>query len=168
MRVFLASVLMIIVGVLSAPTFAHEQKTAISRVFFNPRTQNIEVEHRFYIHDAEHAVKQLFDRNADILGKEETRSTFADYVAKTFAIAGADGTVIPLEDIGYEMDGRYFWVYQEAKPQSDLAGLLVKSDTLREVWPSQINTVNIEGNGDIQTVTFEGDAEILGVDFSGN
>lgn len=166
MRVFLASVLMIMVGVLSAPIFAHQQKTAISRVLFNPRTGNIEVEHRFYVHDAEHGVKQLFDKNADILSREETRATFADYVAKQFAIARADGSVIPLVDVGYEMDGRYFWVYQEARVPDDLVGLLIKNDSLREIWPSQINTVNIEGKGDIQTVTFEGNTEIQAVHFN--
>ncbi len=39
---------------------AHQQKIAITTVLFNPRTQNIEIMHRFNLHDAEHAVKALF------------------------------------------------------------------------------------------------------------
>ncbi len=149
-----------------APAFAHQQKTAISRVFFNPRTKNVEIEHRFYIHDAEHAVKQLFDKNADILGNEESRATFADYVAKGFAIAGPDGNILQMKDVGYEMDGRFFWVYQETEKPPVLEGLIIKHDALREIWPSQTNTVNIEGNGDIKTITFQGNLELLEVEFS--
>ena len=35
---------------------AHQQKIAITTVLFNPRTENIEIMHRFNLHDAEHAV----------------------------------------------------------------------------------------------------------------
>lgn len=44
---------------------AHQIKAAITTVLFNPRTENIEVMHRFNLHDAEHAVKALFDKRAD-------------------------------------------------------------------------------------------------------
>ena len=61
---------------------AHEMKTALSKVLFNSRTGNIEVMHRFYVHDAEHGVKQLFDKNADLLNKQQTQQLFNQYVAE--------------------------------------------------------------------------------------
>ncbi len=60
---------------------AHQIKAAITTVLFNPRTENIEVMHRFNLHDAEHAVKALFDKHADIMDDIETQQQFADYVA---------------------------------------------------------------------------------------
>ena len=57
----------IVILLLAAPLSAHQQKEAITRVLFNPRTGNIEVMHRFLLHDAEHAVKELVDAKADIL-----------------------------------------------------------------------------------------------------
>lgn len=41
----------------SAQLQAHQIKAAITTVLFNQRTENIEVMHRFNLHDAEHAVK---------------------------------------------------------------------------------------------------------------
>ena len=60
---------------------AHQIKAAITTVLFNPRTENIEVMHRFNLHDAEHAVKALFDKHADIMDDIETQQQFADYAA---------------------------------------------------------------------------------------
>ena len=51
---------------------AHQQKIAITTVLFNPRTENIEIMHRFNLHDAEHAVKAMFKKTADILDDKDT------------------------------------------------------------------------------------------------
>jgi hypothetical protein len=42
--------------------------------------------HRFYLHDAEHAVKHLQHKKADLLNDAESRQHFADYVAQHFAL----------------------------------------------------------------------------------
>src|SRR5210317_945521 len=82
---------------------AHQQKEAITRVLFNPRTANIEVMHRFLLHDAEHAVKQLLDADADILNSESTRKSFADYVYAHFSMSDQDGNPINLAPVGHEI-----------------------------------------------------------------
>ena len=46
---------------LSFAADAHKIKTAFSIILFNERTNNLEVVHRFYLHDAEEAVWELFD-----------------------------------------------------------------------------------------------------------
>ena len=55
---------------------AHQQKTAFSTILFNPRTENIEIMHRFRVHDAEHAVKEILGKNADIIGSKKTQNQF--------------------------------------------------------------------------------------------
>jgi hypothetical protein len=158
--------LIALIGVVSAPISlnAHELKTALSTVLFNKRAGNIEVVHRFNIHDAEHAVREVFGRSADIVGSAETQDTFADYVVERFTMLDMDGLPLPLEYLGFEVEGKFFWVYQEA-PIVDGGGLIIGHNALREIWPDQINTVNVEGRGDIQTLTFTGSAEYLSVDF---
>ena len=149
-----------------APAAAHEQKAAITRVLFNPRTKNIEIMHRFLLHDAEHAVKQIFGGQANILEDETSRQRFADYVHRRFAMARADGTPIALSLIGQEIDGRYLWVYEEAPTPPGLKGLEIRHAALRDIWPRQINLVNVERGDDLWTVTFTGAATALAVDFS--
>ena len=144
---------------------AHQIKAAITTVLFNPRTENIEVMHRFNLHDAEHAVKALFDKHADIMDDVKTQQQFADYVAKHFAILNAAGESLKLADVGFEVEGKHFWVYQETAEPPVLEGIKIRHDALRDLWPKQVNTLNVEGKGDIKTLTFADSVNLLEVSF---
>lgn len=158
MRAF-GLLILITAGAISVPAAAHQQKAAITKVLFNPRTGNIEVMHRFYLHDAEHAVRQIFGKDADIIGSKETQSIFADYVGERFALKNGD-VELPLSPVGFEIERAFFWVYQETPMVTDISDLTIKHNALRDVWPQQINTVNIEGLGEVKTATFSGSIEL--------
>ena len=145
---------------------AHQQKMAITTVLFNPRTQNLEVAHRFNLHDAEHAVKEIFGGSADILNSEKTQSDFAKYVVERFAIYNLSKTELPLSFVGTELEGNHFWVYQEMPAPTDLSGLYIQHNALRDIWHKQTNTINVEGMGDIKTLTFTDSTELLSVEFT--
>ncbi len=145
---------------------AHQQKMAITTVLFNPRTQNLEVMHRFDLHDAEHAVKEIFDADADIMLSDKTQSDFAKYVVERFAIFNMKKLQIPLSFVGTELEGQHFWVYQETPSPTNLTGLYIQHNALRDIWHQQTNTINIEGMGDIQTLTFTDSTELLNVEFA--
>lgn len=145
----------------AASVTAHQQKEAITRVLFNPRTANIEVMHRFLLHDAEHAVKQLIDADADILESESTRQSFADYVYARFSISDQDGNPINLSPVGHEIEGRFIWVYSEAPIADTLTALTITHDALRDLWPEQRNLVNVEWDGQLKSAHFsDGSREI--------
>ena len=144
---------------------AHQQKLAITTVLFNPRTENIEIMHRFNLHDAEHAVKALFKKTADILDDKETQTRFASYVANRFVLFNAQNDSLPLNLVGFEVEGKHFWVYQETAQPPALQGLQIRHDALRDLWPEQVNTINVEGNGDLKTLTFTDSVELLEVHF---
>lgn len=144
---------------------AHQIKAAITTVLFNPRTENIEVMHRFNLHDAEHAVKVLFDKSADIMGDEASRHAFAEYVARHFALLDSSKQPLPLKEVGFEVDGKFFWVYQETAQPPQLDGLKIRHDALRDLWPTQVNTLNVEGKGKLQTLTFTDNVRLLEVSF---
>jgi hypothetical protein len=145
---------------------AHQQKMAITTVLFNPPTKNLEVTHRFDLHDAEHAVKEIFSGDADIMNSEETQADFAQYVVNRFAIYDMNKTQLPLSFVGTELEGKHFWVYQETPAPANLAGLYIQHNALRDIWYKQANTINIEGMGDIQTLTFTDSTELLSVEFT--
>ena len=152
----------VFVGAL-APAAAHQQKAAITKVLFNPRTGNIEVMHRFYLHDAEHAVRQIFGQKADIISSKETQSLFADYVSERFVMTDDGVTPLPLSAVGFEIERRFFWVYQETPMRDGIEELTFRHDALRDLWPEQINTINVEGMGDVRTATLEGSIEVASV-----
>lgn len=139
----------------SSPLGAHEMKAALTKVLFNDRSGNIEVMHRFYVHDAEHGVKQLFDKGADLLNNAQTQQTFSQYVSEHFALTTLKGEAITLSLVGGQLDGRFFWVYQEAPIPAELQGLRIKHDALQALWQAQVNTVNIEGRGEVKSLSFD-------------
>lgn len=157
--------LLALLTLFSSSLFAHQQKLALTEVLFNQRTGNIEVMHRFNMHDSEHAVKELFDKHADILDDEKTQQQFADYVVEHFTILDAQNQPLKLNFVGFEVEGKYFWVYQETATPPVLSGLKIQHNALRDIWPKQVNTLNVEGKGDIQTLTFSGSARLLEVQF---
>lgn len=144
---------------------AHQQKTAFSTVLFNPRTENIEVMHRFRVHDAEHAVKQIFGKDADILDSKQTQQQFGDYVNQRFNLFDSNEQPLPLRMVGVELDGKFLWVYQETSQPTQLDNMTIRHNALRDLWPEQINTINVEGKGKLQTLTFADSVELLTLTF---
>ncbi|WP_205701955.1 DUF6702 family protein [Pseudidiomarina mangrovi] len=157
-------VLLTVVSSMLSSAWAHQLHTASTTVAYNPRSGNIEVMHRFFLHDAEHAVKQLFDAKADIHSNAVTQQQFADYAASQFELAPLSGDSLALQLVGFQIDGRDFWVYQEVARPGDLTGFMIRQPVLQEIWSSQRNLVNVEGFSDaLQSVTFSRDDNWLAV-----
>jgi len=158
----------LLMGAVCAPSFAHQLKSAISTVLFNANSQHLEIMHRFYLHDAEHAVAALGFKNADIVSDTTTQKAFADYVTEHFKMV-IDEKQVTLNSVGYEVDGRFLWVYQDTKLPGKVGSIQIKHSALQDIWPDQINTVNVEGqiNGDkaLKTLTFRESGKVLEVTF---
>ncbi|MDZ7668283.1 MAG: DUF6702 family protein [Gammaproteobacteria bacterium] len=144
---------------------AHQMRAAISTVLFNPRSGNIEVMHRFYSHDAEHALQLLTGGPADLTAEPRDRLKFAVYVHEQFTLAGRGADLEPLTLVGAELDGDYLWVYQRTPAQADLRGLTVRFDALRDIWSDHVNTLNVERGGQVRTLIFAAGAGELSVEF---
>lgn len=142
----------------SQPIAAHELKESITRVLFNTRTGNIEVMHRFLLHDAEHAVQKLFGPGADLLANADDRGRFEEYVHERFSLMDQDGAAITLAPVGHEIEGSYLWVYSESPIPPDLSALSLSHVALHDVWQDQINRVNVERDKKTRSAAFEQDS----------
>jgi len=159
---FFISAILVLANLVSINTaFAHQQKAAETTVLFNKNSGKLEVMHRFYMHDTEHAVQSLFDKHADIIDSKITQQQFADYVAKQFLARTLSDQELPFTSVGYEVDGKFFWVYQETIAPETLAGVKLFNGALRDLWPTQINMVNIEGKGQVRTLYFSDNKDWL-------
>lgn len=165
MRVIFSVVVLLLSFLVSGSAAAHQLKTAITTVLFNERTENIEVMHRFYLHDAEHALSQVVEGGADLHASEASQHAFSEYVLKHFAMTDLQEQALELSTVGYQIDGPHFWVYQETPIPGQLKGLRMRYSALQEVWPDQENMVNIEGMGAIQTLNFTSNDTWLSVYF---
>ena len=78
--------LIIVCFLIAAPSMAHQLKSSVTTVLFNQRTHNIELMHRFYLHDTEHAVGSLFQGKVDIINNKRDQKRFAKYVESHIAL----------------------------------------------------------------------------------
>ena len=154
MTLLLRLTLVLLAGALVAPATAHQQKESVTRVLFNARTGNIEVMHRFLLHDAEHASRKLLGGSADLLGNGAHRDRFERYVHGRFALIDQDGAVIALTPVGNEIEHQFLWVYAEAPMPDSLTAMTISHHALHEVWPEQTNLVNVEHGGTVRSATF--------------
>ncbi|MEJ6472728.1 DUF6702 family protein [Pseudoalteromonas piscicida] len=162
MKVWLFAVLLVLISPLCQ---AHQLKAAVTTVLFNERSGNIEIMHRFYLHDTEHAVESLFSQNADIFNNASDRARFAEYVDRRVAMKTNEGKVLPLHLVGSEIDGQFFWVYQETPLFSPIAGITMRHTALRDLWQDQVNLVNFEGKGKVRSLHFDGSDDWLSITF---
>ncbi len=150
-------------------SFAHQQKTAVTRILFNENTGNIEVMHRFFIHDAEHAASMVFSKSQNLMESAASRELFSNYVINRFALAAEDelgvSTELDLSYVGEEIDGQFLWVYQETIQRPDVRALSVINLALRDVWPDQANLVNVERDGEVHSMSFLDSVESLRIEF---
>ncbi|NMP14894.1 DUF6702 family protein [Thalassotalea sp. Y01] len=140
----LIPILTMFVMMMSTVVSAHQQKEAYSSILFNERTNNIEVSHRFYLHDAEHAIADILGSNSDLLSDLASQQNFATYIQKQFRLLDQSKNPLALGSVGFEVEGKYFWVYQEIAQPENLSAIYIKMRALQDVWPGQINQINVE------------------------
>lgn len=148
--------------------FSHQEKAAVTEILINERSGHLEVAHRFYLHDAEHAVKLMGGNGADIFKSRETQKVFYDHVVRNFALY-IDEQPLKLKNIGFEIEDLFFWAYQEMPLDENLLlaeAIHVHHSSLQHFWPDQINTVNFEPTrGKVKTAIFETNSDLIRLAF---
>jgi hypothetical protein len=144
-----------LVAVASGEALAHEQKTALTDLWFNERTGNLEIAHRIRIHDAEHALRKTTGSTVDLVGSSEARAAFADYVVQRFYLSTSDKKRLPLKLLGEELERGFLWVYQEI-PMTKLSddGFFIANTILQDAIEGQVNTVNVRRGSNVTTLVF--------------
>lgn len=141
---------------LATPSFAHEEKTALTDIFYNERTGNLEIAHRFSVHDAEHALKKATDSRADLARSSQAQAEFSKYVAKRFGLFFKDRKKLKLTLVGQELERGYLWVYQETRiPKPVGASFLIENSILQDEVQGQVNTVNVRYRSKVSTFEFK-------------
>ena len=141
---------------------AHRMPGSISTVKRSASGETIEIIHRLHTHDAELGIAATLGKRNISLDSLVDRAQLALYVEERFAIARLAGQKIgsklALELVGAETDGEFVLVYQEFAGELP-ARLAIRDDILRDVFPGQINHVNVATGGEVRSVTFSDDDE---------
>jgi len=134
--------------------FAHRQKQTHSSIAWNGGNNILEITHRLHMHDAERALAVLGKINRPDLSSLKARALLALQIETQFKISDLDGDQIFIEILGAEIEGPHVYVYQEAKLSSKPDGLLILNQVLHDVYPDQMNHVNIEISDTVRTAVF--------------
>ncbi len=149
---------------LCVAALAHRMPGSLSTIKTNPTTGSIEIIHRLHNHDAELGMVVITGNRQLTLDELDGRARLALYVEEQFSVApledGEIGPRLPLELIGAELDGDFVLVYQEYS--GDLpADVAVRDDILRDVFPAQVNHVNVATGDEVRSLTFSKEDEWL-------
>ena len=141
---------------------AHRMPGSISTVKHSASGDTIEIILRLHTHDAELGIAITAGKRYVSLETLVDRAQLALYVEERFNMAEYTdreiGDKLALELIGAELDGEFVLVYHEFA--GDLpAGLAIRDDILRDVFPGQVNHVNVATGSEVRSVTFSGDDE---------
>lgn len=154
--------MLLVMTLIAATASAHRMPGSLSTIKVNRNTGAIEVIHRLHNHDAELGVITLLNDRTITLEQLVGRAQLALYVEERFLLAavedGSAGAPLALELIGAELDGEFILVYQQLKGEMP-AEIAVRNDILRDVFPDQVNHVNIAVGGEVRSLTFQEDDE---------
>lgn len=148
---------------LTASAGAHQLQAALTTIEVNPRSELVEIVHRFYAHDAEHALNEVAGIGGDIRSDRDLQEAFGRYVARHFSLTDAEGTALKPELVGAEVEGDFLWVYQQL-PADDFDRIArIGHDSLQEVWPQQENRVNLRRDDGVRTLILRSDDDRVSV-----
>lgn len=155
-RRHIGSGLIALCAVPAMPAYAHREKTTVSEVVWSQKDEFLYASHKFHLHQTE---VSLFEAGITHSAKFESlraRAELALYVQKNFKLELIDGTPLPLEVLGAEIEGRDVWVYQQARLNTPPQGLIVTCDLLRSIIPNQINHVDVKLGRKTHSLAFRG------------
>ena len=145
---------------LSMSASAHRLPMGMTTVTYNPETDAVEIVHRLHRHDAEQAMVEVIAEPGVDLLTVAVQAQLALYTEAHFQIAavvdGEVGEPLPLQLLGAEIDGDYVLIYQEL-PERLPSEIAVRDDVLRDLFPDQVNQVNITTASGVKTLVFKRD-----------
>ena len=159
-------VLLVFASLVAATAVGHRAPGSLTTVEWNPQTGRTEIVHRLHSHDAELGVGTILGLPTLSVLSIEGRAHIALYVEERFSITTNDD-VLPLDLVGAEVAADYLLIYQEWQgplPQR----VQVRDDILRDVFPAQINQVNLQDGERVRSLVFAGDDTWHPFEFGGN
>lgn len=137
----------------STPTLAHRLEAALSVVEINPSSGVLEITHRLYAHDLEHAL-DLGPVGVGYFQTPEGQAAIKTYCERQFFIGDGQGTALPLQFVGAELSGDLLYVYFEAGRYNGRA-LTLDSNLLQDFTQAQVNQVNVRRDGKTVSARFQ-------------
>ncbi len=147
MRIVKLIVITLLVCLFGKPALAHKLNAAETSISYNQRTKNLEIVHRFFMHDVNHLIQAYYKNKTDkpLEGVDET--LFTDYIIENTKLNLIDknGEKLTYSYIGSEQDGKHYFIYQEVSSNlvKPLAEVEIDVTTMQNKWKPKYWLFNI-------------------------
>ena len=132
---------------------AHRYHTSVTRLEYNAEERLVEITVQTFADDIEAALKRGGASNVR-LDSKTTHALVLEYLQKVFEIRSGDSR-LEFQWIGMELKGYTVWVYLQAKAPNGLLRTSLRNNLLFEVFPDQVNIVNIIRDGKRTSLVFK-------------
>jgi len=129
--------------------FFHPFYVSVTEINHNSHTQAVEVSCRIFYDDLERTLEKQYHTRVDIVkpaDKSKMNQLLNDYIKKHLIIK-ADGKVLALSYVGYEIQEDAAWTYFEVKGINKVKKFEVHDDLLFTEHPEQINMLHVTIGG---------------------
>jgi len=130
-------------------SFFHPFYVSVTEINHNARSQAVEVSCRIFYDDLERTLEKQYHTRVDIVkpaDKSKMNQLLNDYIKKHLIIK-ADGKVLALSYVGYEIQEDAAWTYFEVKGINKVKKFEVHDDLLFTEHPEQINMLHVTVGG---------------------
>jgi hypothetical protein len=146
---------------LSLAAWAHANHASIMELRYNPQKLQMEVALKLFSDDFEKALSlgQSSAISLDKSPKEQVNSLVLQLLRRSIQIGTKPGESLPITFVGIQHEHDSHWVYFTVKLARPVQTLTLTHKVFLDVFPDQMNIVNLEANGQKQSLLFRAGQE---------
>ena len=140
---------------------AHPYHVSVAEMRYNAKTQALEISLKLFTDDLEKTLSEMAGKPVAINQSPEVKKLIETYLGKTFRIENNVWQARLPRFLGYEAEADAQWIHFEVSLKNEnLTKIKIRNQVLLEIFPDQINMVNLEINGKKRTLIFK-EGEVL-------
>ncbi|MBX2924126.1 MAG: hypothetical protein KF746_18140 [Chitinophagaceae bacterium] len=146
------SVVPVMLLLLSCLSFREENKhpyyVSVTEIEYIQTNKEIGIACKIFADDFEQALKEMYHTKIDLYNTKDTALTgkqIAGYISKHLQLL-ADGKPVPLQYLGFEIEGEAAWCYFSSANIAPFQQIQVFNDLLYEYKKEQVNLMHVKVN----------------------
>jgi hypothetical protein len=128
---------------------AHPFYVSVTEVNHNAKDKTLEISCKMFLDDTENTLKKQYNTPVELTNPKDPKKAqqmVSEYVKKHLALK-VDGKVVPLEFVGFEVEGASIWSYFQVNNVVNPHKIDIANNILYESWDTQISIMHVQVGG---------------------
>ncbi|RSK47668.1 DUF6702 family protein [Hymenobacter rigui] len=141
---------------LSLAAWAHAYHASIMELRFNPEKQRLEMALKIFTDDLEKELSngKTAPVRTDQLTRAQLNPLLLDVLRRSVQFSVRPAETLPLTLVGLQKETDAYWLYFTAPLPAAATGVTLRHRLLLELFPDQMNIVNLDVKGQKQSLLF--------------